>query len=60
MITELKKFKLQEIVLLTKDHFGETLREIFEKMGTKIIISKTHQFLSKQKNEVSSMNLLDL
>lgn len=47
-------------MLLTKDHFGETLREIFEKMGTKIIISKTHQFLSKQKNEVSSMNLLDL
>jgi hypothetical protein len=47
-------------VLLTKDHFGETLREIFEKMGTKIIISKTHQFLNKPNNNPGSMNLLDL
>jgi hypothetical protein len=47
-------------VLLTKDHFGETLREIFEKMGTKIIISKTHQFLNKPNNHPGSMNLLDL
>jgi hypothetical protein len=39
VIWELSKLKLDKIILLTKDHYGETLKPIFAALGVEIIIS---------------------
>jgi hypothetical protein len=58
-ITELKKLKLEEIVLVTKDHFGETLQSIFETLGWRLILSKIHNFLGRPRNDLYEMELIE-